>query len=188
MSMIRKPKPKNWAKLLFLYIPITVIFVWGFYHQFYKSYPEIPEPPSEYGVPMDSPIVSAQAVKTLAPQIADGSIVELNNNEEPSQGLYSVLSGNKGNAVSGNNLDENKKKQWEEIIMKLKEDYATYSKLSSAAQETIMKFIEKNRVRDMLASAIVGAIISVLLTLILTRPVILKAVDSWLWKYVEKKE
>ena len=53
-------------------------------------------------------------------------------------------------------------------------------------QQAIIKFVEKNRVRDMLASAFIGAIASVLLTYLLSRPPVQKKIDDWLWENISK--
>jgi len=193
---MKKPRIKNWLKL-FLGIIVAFIFIW----EFYKSYPEIPEPISESYVLTNSPIVSALAVNTSASETVGGIVVENAGVAQP-ETLDSILTGSNGNVVSENNIDENRKKQLEaeinnlelqknsleENIVELKELNNKLSKISREIQKTIMKFIEKNRFKDMFTSALIGAIISTLFTFILSRPVIYKKIDNWLWKNISEKE
>ena len=77
---------------------------------------------------------------------------------------------------------EVRKKDLEENIKLLRKENNRLSNMSYDTQVAIIKFVEKNRIRDMIGSAFIGAFVSVILTFILGMPVVRDKIYNYFWE------
>lgn len=71
------------------------------------------------------------------------------------------------------------KKNLKEKILRLEKENDRLGKINFDLQKTIIEFVEKNRIRDILSGAFVGAIVSAILTFILGIPQIRKKIIDY---------
>jgi len=77
---------------------------------------------------------------------------------------------------------EQHEKDLEENIKNISEENSRLSKISYNIQEDIMKFVEKNRARDLFSSALVGALVSVAASFVLRKRKVRKKIYSWFFE------
>jgi len=205
---MKKPKIANWLKLI-ASIPIIVLLIWVTYLLFYKTYPEIPVPPFDYTVLNgNSSYLITTSLDELYPITIQTNLSYGNSGVAQFMTSYPAIGGDVAMTQSDNISTENKinelkaekdrlnneisalkfnKIALEGDVSQLIEQRDKLSKISHDMQSAIIKFVEKNRIRDMLASAFIGALVSVLLTFILSRPLIRSTVDGWLWENLANK-
>ncbi len=191
----RKPRYLNWLKIV-VGIFFVVICV---YYQFYFPHPEISEPipvytneglplvvstpvgkiynhdkdmtvPSVSFGPIDFEIGGAAVKNEVTPEVPDTNITE-NSNSKKVEELKNEIS-----------LLEKQRQAIEDNILTLENQNASLTNINYGIQQKIMSYVKKGRFIDILLSAFIGAIVSIIFSYLLSVPNVREKIDSYLWK------
>lgn len=152
---------------------VISILLWAIYQEFFVSHPKTTLPPSYLTSPyIDISYNTGEAGqdtvnnRTIPFKINAVGDIEAVNYDDTNK--KAIVSDEQLNIIKSQIEQlKSEKNILEENIAKLKEENDKLGKINFDLQKTIIEFVEKHKIRDMLASAFIGALVSTILTFVL---------------------